>query len=412
MKKQSLTLLILLLFFISTSAAANPENMADAIATPSTQDLIQDANSKSGSDMQSAVYNQPLQNFPTNGNSYVVLSTGNASDINGTATTTRSADANGGTSATTGQYSQRGNPSNDIVNLNLQILIPKNAKTLSFNWRFATEENPTFYSGFRDWAKVIFTSGSYSKNILLLPNGNPVDAYNAAPYSNAVTGITDSPLPPYANPNDVDFNAVTGNRLVTGIYTTTFDVSAFAGKVINLDFWVGDENDVNYDSALFVDNLKISPIADLAITKTVNNKNPAVGEVIKYLLKVTNNGPDTATKIKVTDTLPSGVNYLSAVASKGYYNSKTGVWTIGTLLNGQTATLSLKAVVKKTGEIVNKANVSAMVYDPNLANNAANVTVNAVTGTIPMQATGIPINLAILGILMAIGGVLYPRIRR
>lgn len=42
---------------------------------------------------------------------------------------------------------------------------------------------------------------------------------------------------------------VTGNNQTPGVYHVTFDVSQWAGKEIELDFWVADENDGVVDSA-------------------------------------------------------------------------------------------------------------------------------------------------------------------
>lgn len=77
---------------------------------------------------------------------------------------------------------------------------------------------------------------------------------------------------------------------------------------------------------------------DLAVSKTVNNNTPSEGSNIIYTLRVVNNGPDNATNVSLTDILPSGVSFVS---DDGGYNSGTGVWTIGALNNGNTATLNI-----------------------------------------------------------------------
>ena len=46
----------------------------------------------------------------------------------------------------------------------------------------------------------------------------------------------------------------------------------------------------------------------------------------------------------MTDALPAGVSYLSD-DSAGVYDSVAGVWTIGSLANGATATLNISAIV-------------------------------------------------------------------
>jgi len=51
------------------------------------------------------------------------------------------------------------------------------------------------------------------------------------------------------------------------------------------------------------------PIADLALEKSVDNASPYEGDDIVYTILLTNNGPDDATGVEVTDVLPPGVTY-------------------------------------------------------------------------------------------------------
>ncbi len=81
---------------------------------------------------------------------------------------------------------------------------------------------------------------------------------------------------------------------------------------------------------------------DLAVTKTVDDSTPKEGTDIIYTLSVTNNGPENATNVSITDILPAGVTYVS---DDGSYDSGTGVWTIGNLNNGSSATLNITANV-------------------------------------------------------------------
>jgi len=241
-----------------TKASLTAFQLAAAIITPGTAPLLMSA-SMSGVAAQFEVYTVSLQGFPTNSSSYVLMSTGNAFGIAGVATDFYSYDTGGPNSP---PYSHRGDFSYDIATLSLTLSVPTGATTLSFDWKFGTEENPQYTTTFRDWASAIVTTSTGSTNILLLPGPLPVDVYNAAPFSNAVTGTdSSSPGPPYPIPNDTVYNAV------TGMYTSTFNVASFVGETIRIDFQVGDENDQILDSALFIDNLNIEilpPIEDLA----------------------------------------------------------------------------------------------------------------------------------------------------
>ncbi|NJN75624.1 MAG: DUF11 domain-containing protein, partial [Synechococcaceae cyanobacterium RL_1_2] len=104
--------------------------------------------------------------------------------------------------------------------------------------------------------------------------------------------------------------------------------------------------------------------ADLSLTKTVDNASPALGQNIVYTVVVTNSGPNDATNVAVTDQLPAGLTYVSD-DSAGAYNSGTGVWTIGTIANGNNATLNITATVTVSGNIDNIAQVTnSDQFDP------------------------------------------------
>ena len=62
--------------------------------------------------------------------------------------------------------------------------------------------------------------------------------------------------------------------------------------------------------------------------------------VVRVLLlqTVSNSGPDPATNVQITETLPSG--FTAGTPSQGTYNSATGVWTIASLAKGSPATLT------------------------------------------------------------------------
>lgn len=118
---------------------------------------------------------------------------------------------------------------------------------------------------------------------------------------------------------------------------------------------------------------------DLQINKTVTNINPAYNSDITYTITVKNNGPSTALHVFVNETLPDGLILKSSHATAGtYYNSTNGIWTIGTMDNGTTVTLTLTVTVNKTGNISNYVNVTSSCNDTNSSNDnyTLNITVN------------------------------------
>ena len=87
------------------------------------------------------------------------------------------------------------------------------------------------------------------------------------------------------------------------------------------------------------------PAADLTLVKTVSDSTPDEGQAITYTVTLDNDGPDDATGVDVTDVLPSGVTFQSAVASQGSYDDGTGVWTVGSIAASAADTLTITATV-------------------------------------------------------------------
>jgi uncharacterized repeat protein (TIGR01451 family)/CSLREA domain-containing protein len=118
--------------------------------------------------------------------------------------------------------------------------------------------------------------------------------------------------------------------------------------------------------------LLIRPLAeqaDLEISKADSPDPVTVGDNLTYTITVINNGPDPATNVVVTDTLPSGVTFVSA--SPGCVHS-AGVVTcnLGNIPAGDSVTITIVVTVTAPGTISNTATVTSDTLDPNTANNS------------------------------------------
>ncbi len=125
----------------------------------------------------------------------------------------------------------------------------------------------------------------------------------------------------------------------------------------------------NTDNALTLPRTE----ADLVIDKEVNYLTPMVGDDVVFSINVTNNGPNLATGVTVTDLLPAGYVYVDSIASQGSYDNVVGIWTVGALANGAIASLQIQATVVDTafgvGNYVNRATVTGDQTDPDVGSN-------------------------------------------
>ena len=106
---------------------------------------------------------------------------------------------------------------------------------------------------------------------------------------------------------------------------------------------------------------------DVAVSKDSTYSEYNYHDQVVWTVNVVNNGPNDATCVKVNDVLPAGLIYQSSTASVGSYSN--GVWNIGNLAKSKTATLKITTLINKTGDITNKATVSASEFDWNTTNN-------------------------------------------
>jgi uncharacterized repeat protein (TIGR01451 family) len=100
-----------------------------------------------------------------------------------------------------------------------------------------------------------------------------------------------------------------------------------------------------------------------------------VGGTVTFTLTLHNAGPDPATGVVVSDPLPAGLTFQGANPSQGTYDPATGVWTFGTLAAGDTATMTITALVVAPTTATNVAVASSSPFDPNLDNNTATAVV-------------------------------------
>lgn len=119
----------------------------------------------------------------------------------------------------------------------------------------------------------------------------------------------------------------------------------------------------------------VDPCSDLEVVKERTAQNDLD---VTFTITVTNNNPHfTEPKAVATDLLPTGLNYVSSSTTKGSYNPTTGIWTIGTMVPGETQVLTIDCKIGSSGDYVNTATVTGNLEDTNTKNNKDTATVEA-----------------------------------
>ncbi|HYC90309.1 MAG TPA: Calx-beta domain-containing protein [Thermoanaerobaculia bacterium] len=152
------------------------------------------------------------------------------------------------------------------------------------------------------------------------------------------------------------------------------------------------------------------PVADVSITKsgpTAARPNTP----ITYAIVVSNAGPQAASNVVVTDTIPAGTTFTSATPSQGSCSgTSTVTCTLGTIAAGGTATITL--IVQAPGTPATLTNTATVTntpeVDPNPANNTSGPAIVAVA-----EVAGIPTvsEWGLLALLMALAAAAALKLR-
>ncbi len=163
-----------------------------------------------------------------------------------------------------------------------------------------------------------------------------------------------------------------GNSATVSLVVTVS--AAGAPAIVNTATVAATETDPNPTDNTATATTGVTPVADVAVSKTVSNPAPLVSQTFTFTVTVSNNGPSTATGVAVTDVLPANLTFVGAAPTLGAYAPGTGIWTVGTLANGQIETLVITVLAAAPGAFTNTAVKTGEVeLDPNPANDSASV---------------------------------------
>ena len=155
------------------------------------------------------------------------------------------------------------------------------------------------------------------------------------------------------------FVVLTASGGVSGTFDTPSPFYAGDGLIVSVLY---NANDVT----LQVEQLE----ADYALTKTVDEGEPDVNDLVTFVVTITNNGPDDDSdlpdgvdaEIVVNDPEPDGLDFdcadCSVTLSVGTYDGGTGDWTLENLGSGDSETLTIVARVTRAGTSTNTATLT------------------------------------------------------
>ncbi|MBO6573951.1 MAG: DUF11 domain-containing protein [Rhodothermales bacterium] len=137
-----------------------------------------------------------------------------------------------------------------------------------------------------------------------------------------------------------------------------------------------DTGDLPGDAVLTTDNVETASFSDfgntdsanrfgyrrpidLSLTVDVDQPSPNVSDNVTFTITLANAGPNTATNVQVTNTLPGTLTFVSATPSQGSFDAGTEIWTVGTVNVSGGATLDIVATVTTSDPATDSAEVTA-----------------------------------------------------
>ncbi|OYQ43368.1 hypothetical protein CHU92_03480, partial [Flavobacterium cyanobacteriorum] len=199
--------------------------------------------------------------------------------------------------------------------------------------------------------QVSYTPGTTTVYTLSVTNAGPAIAQNVAVSNPVPAGITTFS---WTGSNGTSGTGALADVLAslnvnqTVIYTITADIPAgFTGLLTSTPNVVinGPQTDPSPACNCTDTDYLVNTGADIVVVNTNNQAAYAPGAVT-YTVTVTNNGPETAQNVVVTNPIPSGITAFSWTGSNGSSGTNTALNnTIPTLAVGQTITYTINLTV-------------------------------------------------------------------
>jgi uncharacterized repeat protein (TIGR01451 family) len=184
-------------------------------------------------------------------------------------------------------------------------------------------------------------------------------------------------------PSDAAGTMETGARVIAG--TTNYTGSRmgdYSGTSVDpsntTTFWSENEwinnasaGSWNTEQASFSVASVSTGSADLSVQNTGPTTTVNEGDNVTYTVTVTNGGPNDAANTVLTYTLDPNLKFVSA-NSPFSVSGNVVTFSLGTVANGATVTVTITAQAIEDGNLTNVASVSSSTSDPNQGNNSQN----------------------------------------
>lgn len=151
---------------------------------------------------------------------------------------------------------------------------------------------------------------------------------------------------------------------------------------------------LSFDCPAFTVRNSTQSSANLVTVKSLASTNsaPAGGDVVTYNITVSNQGPNGASGVNLTDLIPSGLTLSgnNGNVTQGIYNSANGLWNVGALDAGGSATLTIEGTVDigQGGDTIANTTSAAVADQPDPNNNGDDLSEDVtVTSTVDLVIT-------------------------
>ena len=164
--------------------------------------------------------------------------------------------------------------------------------------------------------------------------------------------------------NSVTIFVTTGSNIAGTMLTTTASVSS-------------DAQDPASGNNSIIANTQVTPnpvlVSDLSVSMNTNVSPATAGDSLRYTIGVTNNGPDDASNVTLSDILPNSVTLISTPVGCSFTSgTNTVTCNLGTIIKGTSAGILIDVRPDTAGIISNRAVVSGG-NDPDNSNNTVSV---------------------------------------